>query len=95
MKSNLRYMAAAPKEIIGNHDMEFMMQMVFNIAKNGEVQLCFGDTIKSDLSLESQDLTESAYPNKGEEMHSRHCLWLSMFTRHMDDVSVIEVEIDD
>ena len=95
MKSSLRYMAAAPKEMIGHHDMDFMMEMVFNVGKNGEVQLCFGDTIKSDEILGSQNITESAYPNEAEELQSRHGLWLSMFTRHMNEASVIEIEIED
>lgn len=95
MKSPLRYMAAAPKEIIGHHDMDFMMEMVFNIGKNGEVQLCFGDSIKSNEILDSQNITESAYPNEAEELQSKHGLWLSMFTRHMNEASVIEVEIEE
>lgn len=89
MKSVLRYMAIAPKKNICNHDLDFMMEMVFNVGKNGEVQLCFGDTIKSDKILDSQNITESAYPNKAENLLSRHGLWLSMFTRHMNEASVI------
>jgi len=82
-------MAAAPKKIICNHDLDFMMEIVFNVGKNGEVQLCFGDTIKSDEILDSQNITESAYPNEAENLLSRHGLWLSMFTRHMNEASVI------
>jgi len=88
-------MAAAPKEIIGIHDLDFMMEMVFNIGKNGEFQLCFGDTIKSDEILDSQNITESAYPNEAEELKSKQILWLSMFTRHMNEENVVEVEIDE
>ena len=95
MKSPLRYMAAAPKEVIGTHDMEYMMQITFSIGKNNDVQLCFGDTIKTDDFQESQQMTEDAYPNQGEVLLSKEGLWLSMFTRHMDDASMVEIELEE
>lgn len=88
-------MAAAQKEIVGQYEMEDMMQIAFSIGKNGEVHLCFGDTIKTDEPLEPQKMPEFAYPNQGEVLFSRQGLWLSMFTRHMDDASVVEVELED
>jgi hypothetical protein len=95
MKSPFRYMTAAPKEVIGQHEMEYMMQIAFSIGKNNEVQLCFGDTIKIDDFQESQQMTDYAYPNQGEELHSKEGLWLSMFTRHMDDASMVEIELEE
>ena len=71
------------------------MQIAFSIGKNDEVQLCFGDSIKTDDFQESQEMTESAYPNEGEMLLGREGLWLSMFTRHMDDASMVEIELEE
>ena len=95
MKSTLRYMAAAPMEIAGNNEIENIMKIALNVEKSGHVNLCFVDSIKSDEDLDSQQITESAYPNKGELLFSKQGLWLSMFTRHMDENSVMEIEIEE
>ncbi|MCD4810357.1 MAG: hypothetical protein K8R17_10755, partial [Methanosarcinales archaeon] len=63
--------------------------------QNGDVNLCFIDSVKSDEDLYSLQITESAYPNKGELLYSKQGLWLSMFTRHMDETSIMEIEIED
>lgn len=88
-------MAAAPKEIIGRYDMEYMMQMGFSIGKDGEVNLCFGDSMKINEEYEIQQMTETAYPNQGDKLLSKQGLWLSMFTRHMDQATVMEIELEE
>ncbi len=95
MKSTLRYMAAAPMEIAGNNEIENIMKIALNVEKSGHVNLCFVDSIKSDEDLDSQQITESAYPNKGELLFSKQGLWLSMFTRHMEETSIMEIEIEE
>ncbi len=95
MKSTLRYMAAAPMEIGGNNEIENIMKIALNVEKSGHVNLCFVDSIKSDEDLDSQQITESAYPNKGELLFSKQGLWLSMFTRHMEETSIMEIEIEE
>lgn len=95
MKSTLRYMAAAPMEIGGNNEIENIMKIALNVEKSGHVNLCFVDSIKSDENLDSQQITESAYPNKGELLFSKQGLWLSMFTRHMEETSIMEIEIEE
>ena len=95
MKSTLRYMAAAPMEIPGNNEIENMVKITLNVGKDGDVNLCFVDSIKSGEDIYSQQITESAYPNKGELLLSKQGLWLSMFTRHMDEASIMEIEIEE
>jgi hypothetical protein len=95
MKSSLRYMAAAPMEINGNNEIGNMMKIVLNVGQNGHVNLCFLDSIKSDEDIVSQQITESAYPNEGELLFSKQGLWLSMFTRQMEETSVMEIEIEE
>ncbi len=95
MKSTLRYMAAAPMEIAGNNEIENIMKIALNVEKSGHVNLCFVDSIKSDENLDSQQITESAYPNEGELLYSKQGLWLSMFTRHMEETSIMEIEIEE
>lgn len=95
MKSTLRYMAAAPMEIGGNNEIENIMKIALNVEKSGHVNLCFVDSIKSDENLDSQQITESAYPNEGELLYSKQGLWLSMFTRHMEETSIMEIEIEE
>ncbi len=95
MKSTLRYMAAAPMEIGGDNDIENMVKITLNVGKDGDVNLCFLDSVKSDEDIYSQQITESAYPNAGELLLSKQGLWLSMFTRHMDEASIMEIEIEE
>ena len=95
MKSSLKFMAAAPMEISGNNEMENIMKISLNVSENGDVNLYFIDTIKSDEDIYSQQINESAYPNEGELLYSKQGLWLSMFTRHMDETSVVEIEIEE
>jgi len=94
MKSSLRYMAAAPMEIEGNTELEKMVKITLNVGKDGDVNLCFVDSVKSDEDFYSLQITESAYPNEGELVYSKQGLWLSMFTRHMDEISLMEIEIE-
>ena len=95
MKPTFKYMTAAPKEVIGQYDMDDMMQISFSVDEGGDVNLCFGDSNKIENPYQLQQMTEYAYPNNAEIIHSKHGLWLSMFTRHMDDFSVMEVELED
>ena len=95
MKSSLKYMAAAPMEIGGNNEIENIMKISLNVGQNGDVNLCFIDSVKSDEDLYSLQITESAYPNEGELLYSKQGLWLSIFTRHMDETSLMEIEIED
>jgi hypothetical protein len=95
MKSTFKYITAAPKEVIGQYEMDFMMEISFSIDKSGDVNLCFGDSVKIDDPHQLQEMSEYAYPNNAEIIHGKHGLWLSMFTRHMEDFSVIEVEMDE
>ena len=95
MKHTFKYMAAAPKEVIGQYDMDDMMQIAFNIGENGDVGLCFGDSIKIDDPHQSQQMSDFAYPNNAEVFYSKDGLLLSMFTRHMDDFSVMEVDMEE
>ncbi len=95
MKSSLKYMAAAPMDIGGNTELEKMVKITLNVGKDGDVNLCFVDSVKSDEDIYSQEITESAYPNEGELLYSKQGLWLSMFTRHMDETSLMEIEIED
>ncbi|MDF1557538.1 MAG: hypothetical protein P1P80_05080 [ANME-2 cluster archaeon] len=95
MNATFRCMAAAPKEIIGGYSMESIMQLAFSIGKNGDVNLCFGDTIQTDEPIFPEKMTESAYPNNGEVYYGKQGLWLSMFTRHMEEASVVEIEMDE
>ena len=95
MKSTLRYMAATPLEIGGDNEIENMVKITLNVGKDGDVNLCFVDSIKSDEDIYSQQITESAYPNEGELLFSKRGLWLSMFTRHMEESSIMEVEIEE
>ena len=95
MKSTLRYMAAAPLEIGGDNEIENMVKITLNVGKDGDVNLCFVDSIKSDEDIYSQQITESAYPNEGELLFSKRGLWLSMFTRHMEESSIMEVKIEE
>jgi len=88
-------MAAAPMEIGGNTELEKMVKITLNVGKDGDVNLCFVDSVKSDEDIYSQEITESAYPNEGELLYSKQGLWLSMFTRHMEDTSIMEVEIEE
>ena len=88
-------MAAAPMEIGGNTELEKMVKIALNVGKDGDVNLCFVDSVKSDEDIYSQEITESAYPNEGELLYSKQGLWLSMFTRHMEDTSIMEVEIEE
>ena len=88
-------MAAAPMEIKGNTELEKMVKITLNVGKDGDVNLCFVDSVKSDEDIYSQEITESAYPNEGELLYSKQGLWLSMFTRHMDETSIMEVEIEE
>ena len=82
-------------EIGGDNEIENMVKITLNVGKNGDVNLCFVDSIKSDEDIYSQQITESAYPNEGELLFSKQGLWLSMFTRHMDEGSIMEVEIEE
>lgn len=95
MNATIRCMAAAPKEIIGRYDMESMMQLAFSIGKNGDVNLCFGDSIQTDEPIEHEKMTDTAYPNSGEVYYGKQGLWLSMFTRHMEEASMVEIEMDE
>ena len=95
MKPTLRYMAAAPMEIGGNNDIENMVKITLNVGKDGDVNLCFVDSIKSGEDIYSQQMTESAYPNQGELLYSKQGLWLSMFTRQMEETSIMEIEIEE
>ena len=95
MKSTLRYMAATPLEIGGDNEIENMVKITLNVGKDGDVNLCFVDSIKSDEDIYSQQITESAYPNEGELLFSKRGLCLSMFTRHMEESSIMEVEIEE
>ena len=95
MKSTLRYMVATPLEIGGNNEIENMVKMTLNVGKDGNVNLCFIDSIKSDEDIYSQEITESAYPNQGELLYSKQGLWLSMFTRHLEETSTMEIEIEE
>ena len=88
-------MAAAPMEIDGNNEIGNIMKIVLNVGKNGHVNLCFVDSIKSDEDIVSQQIIESAYPNEGELLYSKQGLWLSMFTRQMEEASVMEIEIEE
>jgi len=88
-------MVATPLEIGGNNEIENMVKMTLNVGKDGNVNLCFIDSIKSDEDLYSQEITESAYPNQGELLYSKQGLWLSMFTRHMEESSTMEIEIEE
>lgn len=88
-------MAAAPMEIGGDNDIENMVKITLNVGKDGDVNLCFLDSVKSDEDIYSQQITESAYPNAGELLLSKQGLWLSMFTRHMDEASIMEIEIEE
>ena len=82
-------------EIGGNTELEKMVKITLNVGKDGDVNLCFVDSVKSDEDIYSQEITESAYPNEGELLYSKQGLWLSMFTRHMEDTSIMEVEIEE
>ena len=82
-------------EIGGNTELEKMVKIALNVGKDGDVNLCFVDSVKSDEDIYSQEITESAYPNEGELLYSKQGLWLSMFTRHMEDTSIMEVEIEE
>jgi SUMO ligase MMS21 Smc5/6 complex component len=95
MKSSLKYLAAAPMEIAGNNEIENIMNISLNVSKDGDVNLCFIDSVKSKEDIYSQQITESAYPNEGELLFSKQGLWLSMFTRHMDETSIMEIEIEE
>jgi hypothetical protein len=88
-------MVATPLEIGGNNEIENMVKMTLNVGKDGNVNLCFIDSIKSDEDLYSQEITESAYPNQGELLYSKQGLWLSMFTRHLEETSTMEIEIEE
>ena len=88
-------MAAAPMEIGGNNDIENMVKITLNVGKDGDVNLCFVDSIKSNEDIYSLEITESAYPNQGELLFSKQGLWLSMFTRHMEETSIMEIEIEE
>lgn len=95
MKSTLRYMAAAPMKIAGNNEIEYMVKITLNVGKDGKVNLCFVDSVKSNENVYSQQITESTYPNRGELLYSKHGLWLTLFTIHMDKASVEEIEIEE
>ncbi len=95
MKPTFKYMTAASKEVIGQYDMDDMMQISFSVDEGGDVNLCFGDSIKIDDPYQLQQMTEYAYPNNAEILYSKQGLWLSMFIRHMDDFSVMEVELEE
>ena len=82
-------------EIKGNTELEKMVKITLNVGKDGDVNLCFVDSVKSDEDIYSQEITESAYPNEGELLYNKKGLWLSMFTRHMDETSIMEVEIEE
>ena len=82
-------------EIGGNTELEKMVKITLNVGKDGDVNLCFVDSVKSDEDIYSQEITELAYPNEGELLYSKQGLWLSMFTRHMEDTSIMEVEIEE
>ena len=88
-------MVATPLEIGGNNEIENMVKMTLNVGKDGNVNLCFIDSIKSDEDIYSQEITESAYPNQGELLYSKQGLWLSMFTRHLEETSTMEIEIEE
>lgn len=89
MKYAPKYVAAFPKEALGQFETENIMQAALGVEKNGDIQVCFGDTTIRDEAPEY--LSESAYPNGGELMYGKHALWLSMFTRHLPDTKVIEL----
>jgi hypothetical protein len=95
MKPTYRYMAAAQKEIIGHYEMDYMMEISFSVDEKGDVNLCFGDSVKIDDPYQQQQMTEYAYPNNAEIVYSKQGLWLSMFTRHMDNVSVMEIDVEE
>jgi hypothetical protein len=95
MKSTLRYMAAAPMTIEGNNEIENMVKITLNVGTDGKVSLCFVDSVKSNENVYSQQITEFTYPNRGELLYSKHGLWLTLFTRHMDKTSVEEIEIEE
>ena len=82
-------------EIGGNTELEKMVKITLNVGKDGDVNLCFVDSVKSDEDIYSQQITESAYPNEGELLFSKRGLWLSMFTRHMEESSIMEVKIEE
>ena len=91
MKSNFRYITAAPTEIIGSCDVDFIMNTAFNIREKGKIQICFGDTVEFNGRFNPQNMTCLAYPNGGNAALNKQDLWLSMFTRLIED-SVIEIE---
>ena len=88
-------MAAAPMEIGGDNEIENMARITLNVGKDGDVNLCFVDSSKSDEDIYSQQINESAYPNEGELLFSKQGLWLSMFTRNMEEASIMEIEIEE
>jgi len=95
MKHAFKYMAAAPKEVIGQYDTDHIMQIAFSVGEDGDVNLCFGDSTMIEDPHQLQQMSDFAYPNNAEVLCSKHGLWLSMFTRHMDDFSVMEVELEE
>lgn len=91
MKPNFRYIVATP---IDSCDTDHIMNMVFNVRKDGRIQICIGDTIKSDEYSNPQNMTSSTYPNQAELQYNRQKLWLSMFTRHIEDSLLVKVEVE-
>jgi hypothetical protein len=91
---NFKYITATPFD---DCNIGHIMNTMLHIRKNGEIQICLGDTVGSDEHSNPCDMTKSAYPNQAELLLNRQALWLSMFTRHMkkDDFIEIEVEIEE
>ena len=93
MDSTIKYITSTPKEVIGECDLVGIMTIAFNIVKNGDIKICFGDTTGMEGPIiEQQEITDRAYPNGGNIVLDRQRLWLSMFTRHMEDSLIIEFE---
>ena len=50
--------------------------------KNGALRLFFGDT--AELGQDSVYVNEISFPNSGLMSHGKYSMWLSMFTRHIN-----------
>ncbi len=50
--------------------------------ENGAMRLCFQDT--AELGQDSKYINEISFPNSGLISHGKYSMWLSMFTRHIN-----------
>ncbi len=81
MKNIPRYIASVP---VKNAETE-QMNISLGFDENGTIGLFFGDT--AELGQDSSYINKDSFPNCGLLACGKYSMWLSMFSRHIQNSS--------